>query len=360
MEKEINSTISDDQKFCFQILPHVSRSFAIVIDKLDEPLRTTVCVFYLILRALDTIEDDTTMTESMKLESLKIFPTFFDQLTSPLGVDMAFNCRNSNKRYMELMENFDKVLAVFGKCTTDADKKIIREVVIEMSDGMIKYSNRSIETMAEYNEYCYYVAGIVGVGLTKLMQPNCSIDDMVRENELKRLAISTGLLLQKTNIIRDIYEDINQPIERVFYPTEVWSKYVENVRDLLDENYRPQAIACLNFLINDAFQHLPDSIQYLTSVSRTNTFRFAAIPLCMAVGTLEKMFNNPAVFNSNVKLASEECAYIMENVSDMATCLKAMQPYLSELSTRVDSLNPFNETKNWIAESLRFVQSYNV
>lgn len=61
----MNSTTSDDQRFCFKILRRVSRSFAIVIEKLEEPLRTTVCVFYLILRALDTIEDDPTIEESI-------------------------------------------------------------------------------------------------------------------------------------------------------------------------------------------------------------------------------------------------------------------------------------------------------
>ena len=44
--------------FCYDVLNKVSRSFAIVIQQLDEELRDAVCVFYLVLRALDTIEDD--------------------------------------------------------------------------------------------------------------------------------------------------------------------------------------------------------------------------------------------------------------------------------------------------------------
>lgn len=355
----MNSITSDDDKrFCFKMLHHVSLSFAIVIEKLEEPLRTTVCVFYLILRALDTIEDDTTMEQSSKLEALKVFPTYLDQLNQMpssvgIGHGMKFSCHNSNKHYIELIGNFDKVLSVFGQCTTAAEKKIIRDVVDEMVIGMIKYLNASIDTMAEYNEYCYYVAGLVGVGLTKLCQSNCVLD-----NDLQRLAISTGTFLQKVNILGDIYEDMSQSTERCFYPKEVWGNYVKNYRDLIDRNCLPQAIGCLNFLINDAFQHLPDSIEYLSLISRKSTFKFVAIPKVMAVGTLEKMFNNPAVFNSNVKLASAESCKILENVEDLTSCLKIMKSYLVKLSTRIDSLNLFSETKNWILESLKFVDDY--
>lgn len=353
----MSSTTSDDKTFCFKTLLHVSRSFGVVIEQLDDPLRTTVCVFYLLLRALDTIEDESTMIESIKLKALEMFPTYLDDTHTPvvIGLDLSFN---GNKNYIELIENFDKVLRVFCQCTI-ADKKIIRDVVHEMSRGMIKYSNHPIETCAEYNEYSYYVAGLVGVGLTKLIQSNCVLDRVrVSDIDLQRLAISTGTFLQKTNIIRDIYEDINHPTERIFYPKEIWGKYVKNVRHLIDESYQPQAIACLNDLINDAFQHLPHSVQYLSLVSRTNTFRFTAIPQCMAVATLETMFNNPAVFNSSVKINKTESGSIIENVSDMTSCLNVMKSYLSKLSTKVNSSNHFAETKNWILEGAEFVNNY--
>jgi len=44
-----------DWEFCFDMLNKVSRSFAIVIEQLGDELRNTICVFYLILRGLDTI-----------------------------------------------------------------------------------------------------------------------------------------------------------------------------------------------------------------------------------------------------------------------------------------------------------------
>ena len=46
---------------CYTFLNLTSRSFARVIQELDPNLRHAVCLFYLVLRALDTIEDDMTI-----------------------------------------------------------------------------------------------------------------------------------------------------------------------------------------------------------------------------------------------------------------------------------------------------------
>lgn len=49
---------NEDLAFCDDILGSVSRSFAAVIRQLPAGLCVEVVVFYLVLRALDTVEDD--------------------------------------------------------------------------------------------------------------------------------------------------------------------------------------------------------------------------------------------------------------------------------------------------------------
>lgn len=44
-----------DWEFCYQMLNKVSRSFAIVIEQLGDELRNAICIFYLVLRGLDTV-----------------------------------------------------------------------------------------------------------------------------------------------------------------------------------------------------------------------------------------------------------------------------------------------------------------
>ena len=49
-----------------------------------------------------------------------------------------------------------------------------------------------------------------------------------------------GLFLQKTNIVRDYLEDINEePAPRMFWPRDVWSKYGEKLEvGGLDRRFR--------------------------------------------------------------------------------------------------------------------------
>jgi hypothetical protein len=44
-----------DWEFCYEMLNKVSRSFAIVIEQLGDELRNAICIFYLVLRGLDTV-----------------------------------------------------------------------------------------------------------------------------------------------------------------------------------------------------------------------------------------------------------------------------------------------------------------
>lgn len=60
-------------RFCYDMLNKVSRSFAVVIQQLPERLRDAICVFYLVLRALDTVEDDMALDDEVKIPLLRCF-----------------------------------------------------------------------------------------------------------------------------------------------------------------------------------------------------------------------------------------------------------------------------------------------
>ena len=66
-------------------------------------------------------------------------------------------------------------------------------------------------------QYCHYVAGLVGIGLSQLF--SASGLEAAQVGEDTRLSNSMGLFLQKTNIIRDYLEDVVQG--RLFWPKEV-------------------------------------------------------------------------------------------------------------------------------------------
>ena len=60
-------------RWCYFMLNKTSRSFAFVIRELGGELRDAVCLFYLVLRALDTVEDDMSFGAEEKAEVLRQF-----------------------------------------------------------------------------------------------------------------------------------------------------------------------------------------------------------------------------------------------------------------------------------------------
>jgi len=67
------AVISTSALLIFPQLCVLLRSFAIVIQQLPIELRDPVCIFYLVLRALDTVEDDMAIPAPEKLPTLISF-----------------------------------------------------------------------------------------------------------------------------------------------------------------------------------------------------------------------------------------------------------------------------------------------
>jgi len=64
---------ASDEEYQDQILPHVSRTFALTIPQLPAKLRIAVTNAYLLCRIADTIEDQTTSSAAARLGLLHRF-----------------------------------------------------------------------------------------------------------------------------------------------------------------------------------------------------------------------------------------------------------------------------------------------
>ena len=79
-----------------------------------------------------------------------------------------------------------------------------------MCYGMPRFQSsaslRGLASSTDLDDYCYYVAGVVGDMLTDLF---CEYADRIarRRAELQRLAVSFAQGLQMTNILKDVWED---------------------------------------------------------------------------------------------------------------------------------------------------------
>mmetsp|Transcript_56695 Transcript_56695/g.165899 ORF Transcript_56695/g.165899 Transcript_56695/m.165899 type:complete len:793 (-) Transcript_56695:375-2753(-) len=339
LEDNIKKNCDDaDVLFCDDMLGKVSRSFAAVIRQLPRGLALDICVFYLVLRALDTVEDDMEAYRGRETEKERELRTFgakrlTDRDCSIDGVGAA------DERV--LIQQFGKVVRVFETLPAGS-QAVIRDITDKMGNGMADYVTADLAQgtvdQAAYDLYCHMVAGLVGEGLTRMFvsrdvesQSLCGqgqhvwpfCPDSQKEPCNYGLANSMGLFLQKTNIIRDYLEDYVDG--RAFWPQSVWRKHA--ITSDLGEFARPtahgagkvlpvssswgsvaakgagvQALQCLNELVADALELVPDSLEYLDRLQNAANYRFCAIPQIMAMATLAECFDNPKLFTGVVKI----------------------------------------------------------
>ncbi|MEM7549258.1 MAG: squalene synthase [Bacteroidota bacterium] len=313
----------DDIDFCYAVLGKVSRSFSVVIQQLPCELKDPVCLFYLVLRALDSIEDDTRISKEDRITLLKNFHQFHQ--------DPEWNIKGvgDSEDYQLLLENYSKVISSFSRLDQKY-QNVIMEICREMGEGMCEFLDKEVKTVEEYDRYCYYVAGLVGVGLSRLFVEAGIENEEVQANE--DLSISMGLFLQKTNIIRDYHEDI--VAGRTFWPQEIWGEYSERLEDMIYSESE-KSMKCLNHLITDALKHATDSLKYLKQIRNPEVFRFCAIPQVMAIATLNEIFNNADVFRRNVKIRKGLAAKLILGSSNYDNVRDVFQKMVYEIFSKV-------------------------
>ncbi|RFU78720.1 squalene synthase [Trichoderma arundinaceum] len=319
---------------CFRFLVLTSRSFSAVIQELNHELLVPVTLFYLVLRGLDTVEDDMTIPLSTKVPILREFHVTIDQ--------DGWQYHDSKEKDRELLEKFDVVVTELKKIKKPY-YDIIKDMTYKMGNGMADYAENTemikngVQTVKEYELYCHYVAGLVGEGLTRLFVASQLANPKLAERP--SLTESMGQFLQKTNIIRDIHEDWQDG--RRWYPKEIWSQHVERWEDLFDPKYRPQAVNCISAMVLDALKHVDECLFYMAGMRDQSAFNFVAIPQGMAIATLELCFRNPAVLDRNVKITKgDACQIMLECTQNLYTLCEVFRRYARRIQKKNDPRDP--------------------
>ena len=314
---------SPSLKSCFEFLKETSRSFSTVIQELHPDLLIPVALFYLALRGLDTIEDDMTIALDEKDPLLRDFHNILEE------EGWNYTGCGPKEKDRELLVQFHNVTEEFKK-VKPAYREIIKDITQKMGNGMADYCNNAehnangVNTIADYDLYCHYVAGLVGNGLTRLFVESGLANPALMQRP--QLQESMGLFLQKTNIIRDIKEDLDD--KRRFWPKEIWSKYVSRFEDLFKPENGTIALNCSSEMVLNSLRHADECLFYLAGLKEQSVFNFAAIPQSMAIATLALVFRNPAIFKKNVKITKgEACRVMMRSTQNLKEVCEVFRVY---------------------------------
>ncbi len=271
---------STSQYFCYTSLKNVSRSFYVNTVALRNPIKDYVCVAYLLCRIADTIEDDPQLSVESKGQGFVFFKDSLETHRPVAGWGAFVASLSCCEHERVLAVNYKQVLDEFSAFPGNI-KAILKKHVFIMVDGMDLYCNKlegrkeTISNFEQLDDYCYYVAGVVGELLTAVFSEEIDIPESSLV-ELRKNAVAFGLALQYVNIINDYATDNERGI--VFWPDSC-------VRDGQDVQtpLREMSRRCLDYIV-DSFEY----VRYIPRKERT-VRGFCLLPLFFAVATLKKI-----------------------------------------------------------------------
>ncbi len=322
---------AEARRFAAFALGRVSRTFALNIRVLPEPLRDQVLHAYLYCRMADTIEDDPALPAADKATLLQAFAALFDpDMTAEAHASAAQafpgllppSWRAADDWEKILLARAPVVLAAFPRFPAPA-RRALADCVRTMCGGMGDFALRQerlaqdghgealIATLEDLDRYCWFVAGTVGVMLCELFIAHARLDDgkAARASRLRARAVSFGNGLQLVNILKDLADDRARGVS--WLPGDLLA-----AEDLTAEDFgaaaatpevRARARRVHDALFAKTLRHLEEALEYTLTIPRLGRGArrlrlFCLWPLLMATETLALLAENAGALAGGARL----------------------------------------------------------
>ncbi len=317
-----------------ELLVASSRTFAVGIRILPEPLRTEITVAYLLLRVSDYLEDNRELGTDEKVALL-------DNWRRILAGDGAR--RTLIERLGKAREDTPDALVARHSTTVlegldglapEAKEILIRRVG-ESSGGMARWTERGsrFETEADLDDYMHEVAGRVGHLLTELFTLRLPGTRNARK-QMMSLGREFGLALQTVNVIRGLHEDRDRGW--VYVPAAFVPDQHIHPSQLFDPANLDAAMAVLARLVTKADGHLAAARAYIRLIPRRyhRVRLFCLLPLLFAVRTLAISRANPDVLKRETKMTRREVKAITRRAMVLGFSNGWIERYCTHLASK--------------------------
>ncbi|TAN06955.1 MAG: squalene/phytoene synthase family protein [Rhodanobacteraceae bacterium] len=281
-----------------RILPAVSRTFALTIPQLDARLRRVIANAYLLCRIADTIEDEQSLPADVKQQFHDRFTRVVGATEDPVSFarDLAPMLNgNTLAAERDLVTHTPDIIEVTDGFNL-AQREALARCIRVMCTGMPRFercaSVAGLANMHAMDNYCYYVAGIVGQTLTDLF---CDYSPRIAERReaMSALDVSFGQGLQMTNILKDFWEDRDRGV--CWLPHDLFAHAGVNLEDLCRSSIPAAFGHAYTQLIGVAHTHLRNALDYtlLIPEKEVGIRRFCLIAVGLAMRTLASIQSKP-------------------------------------------------------------------
>ncbi len=303
----------DARKFCEGILPAVSRTFSLGIRVLPGALGQAVLDAYLLCRIADTVEDAPGHTPEQKAVLFREMLAGFDDPTAVARFMSGAAGLAGEPAHLALVHHADLVYSHFAELPQKT-RDVVRTWVTEMVVGMEKFVHRypdgiRIQTLEEYKEYCYYVAGTVGYMLTDLWFEHAPSIGQKRYEVLRERCRAFAEALQTVNILKDVAADAEKE-NSIYVPEELLRAHGSTQGRILAPDLVSKNREALGRLIDLAWHDLDEARTYLLLIPRraVSIRLFCLLPLLFAYATMRDLVQSTAMLRpgGTVKISRRE------------------------------------------------------
>jgi farnesyl-diphosphate farnesyltransferase len=286
--------LPEAERFGRAILPAVSRTFALSIRVLPGALGRAVLTAYLLCRIADTLEDEPRLTADAKAALLDELLRCFDDAAAAAAFPVRVATLEGEPAHVRLTRHADLVFVLY-RALSPATRIHVRRWVSEMIAGMRKFvllypHGIRIQSLEEYREYCYYVAGTVGYLLTDLWHEHASSIGERQYQVLRERCRAFAEALQTVNILKDVATDAEHE-NSIYIPEELLRAHGSSHAYLLAPERLRATRAALEKLVQLAWHDLEGARAYLLLIPRRAVpiRLFCVLPLLFACATLRDL-----------------------------------------------------------------------
>jgi phytoene synthase len=211
------SALAESYAYCRRLTRRTAHNFRFSFLTLPRDRYDAMCALYAFMRITDDLGDDETVPPNERARQLAIWQ---QNVATVLAGDAALH---------PALPALSDIVARY---------RIPSQYLFDVIAGVSRdLQPVAMETFAELSDYCYHVAGAVGL---------CCIHIWgFRGPEAIPLAIDCGLALQLTNILRDAAEDLRSG--RCYLPREDLERFGVALNDLRHSPDDPRVRELLRF-----------------------------------------------------------------------------------------------------------------
>jgi farnesyl-diphosphate farnesyltransferase len=292
------SRLATAERFAREILPSVSRTFALSIRVLPGELGRAVLAAYLLCRIADTLEDEPALPAEAKAALLDDLTSCFDDALTADAFPSRVAHIAGDAAHVRLTQHTDLVFVLY-RSLPQGTRVHVKRWVSEMIGGMRKFvllypHGIRIQSLEEYKEYCYYVAGTVGYLLTDLWHEHAPSIGERRYKVLREQCRAFAEALQTVNILKDVAADAEHE-NSIYIPEDLLRKHGSSHATILSPDRLRGTREALATLVQLAWHDLEGARSYLLLIPRRAVpiRLFCVLPLLFAYATLRDLTRTP-------------------------------------------------------------------